>query len=577
MNIYYEIFPAVLNMSITASVAVVVIVILRKIFKDMPKVIFYAMWAIVLLRLLCPVSIPSDFAFLNIFEMPTYTTGPSTNRMEFVPQDIVHNEYPEVNLPLPLVDQIINHFIPQGEEQIGADPLKAPVAIATNIWIVGIALMAGYAVVSYITLRRKLVGAVKQQDNIYICDYINSPFVIGVFRPRIYLPSTLAENEQKYIVMHEKYHIKRLDHIVKLIAFAGLTLHWFNPFVWLCFDLLCKDMEMSCDEAVVNRLGCDIKADYSNSLLNLATDRYIFAGAPLAFGEGDTSQRITNIYHMHKPKAVVFAAVAVLFAVVGISLLLNPDTARGQIYCDGTLYIQSGKAQSGGIEGSRNVGAIKEIYDSNHHLTENLTAKNIDENLRYMDVFRDDENQYKLWLTTGKGWVPFVASGMSEETSDSWIEIKETDNKADVTFSLDENVNELAVYEDIYEYGKLISTSLVLYSNINDGEDFIRHGRNLFSATFDFNENRMSFVTEYPQNGVSSIRYVELPHKDYNSYMYRGADTDGKEKLLANDSIDLLYIFASSYDDGRIYTNHENAENDIVVIYRFVTRSKPTR
>lgn len=577
MNIYYEIFPAVLNMSITASVAVIVIVILRKIFRSMPKVIFYAMWAVVLLRLLCPVSIPSDFAFLNIMEMPTYTTGQVTNRMEFVPQNIVHNEYPEVHLPVPLVDQIVNHFIPQGEEQIGADPLEAPVAIATNVWITGIAVMACYAAVSYITLRKKLVGAVKQQDNIYICDYINSPFVIGIFRPRIYLPSTLSEKEQKYIIMHEKNHIKRLDHIVKLIAFAALLLHWFNPFVWLCFDLLCKDMEMSCDEAVVNQLGGEIKADYSSSLLNLATGRHIFAGAPLAFGEGDTTQRITNLYHMYKPKAVVFAAVAVLFAVVGISLLLNPDTARGQIFYDGTLYIQSGKAQSGGIEGSRNIGDIKEIYDSNYNLSKDLTAKNIDQNLRGLPVFRDDENPYKLWLTTGKGLVPFIASGMSEETSDSWIEIKEVDKKADLTFSLDENVNELAVYEDVYEYGKLVSTSMVLYANSNDGESFARDGHNQFSAEFEFNENRMSFVTEYPQNGVSSTRYVELPDKDYNSYMYRGADTNGKHKILANDSVELLYVFASSYDDGRIYTNPENKENDIVVVYRFVTSSKPTR
>ena len=136
----------------------------------------------------------------------------------------------------------------------------------------------------------------KIKENIYICDYISSPFVIGTVKPKIYLPSTLNENETEYVIAHEKHHIKRFDHIVKLLAFIALTLHWFNPFVWLAFELAMQDMEMSCDEAVIKKLGDDVRSSYSQSLLNFATGKHIFAGTPLAFGEGDTKIRIKNLY-----------------------------------------------------------------------------------------------------------------------------------------------------------------------------------------------------------------------------------------------------------------------------------------
>ena len=161
MNIFYELFPAVFNMSITASVATAVIIVLRRLFKQMPKFIFYVMWLVVLFRLLCPLSIPSDFSVLNVLDMPSYSTGSITNRMEYVPVDIVHTEHPEIDLPVPLVSDIVNHFLPQGDEQIVADPLEAPVAIATDIWLIGIAAMFIYGDYSYFKLRKKLKESIK--------------------------------------------------------------------------------------------------------------------------------------------------------------------------------------------------------------------------------------------------------------------------------------------------------------------------------------------------------------------------------------------------------------------------------
>ena len=577
MSIAYELFPAVLNMSITASVAAVVIIVLRRIFKDMPKIIFYMMWLVVLFRLLCPVSIPSNFSVLNVLDMPSYGTGNVTNRMEYVPTDIVHSEYPEVDLPVPLVSDIVNHFLPQGREQLSADSLEAPVAFATDIWLIGIAVIMAYGIYSYIKLRRKLSEAVKCKDNIYLCDHIASPFVIGIIKPKIYLPSSISENEQKYIILHEQYHIKRFDYIVKLIAFTALSIHWFNPFIWLSYDLLCKDMEMSCDEAVVAKLGIKIRSDYSRSLLNLTIGKHIFAGAPLAFGEGDTSIRINNLYNYRKPKTAVFIAVAAFCALFAVALLLNPDNSAGQIYYNGTVYIQSGKAQNGGIVGSRNIGEITEVLDNDNEFSKNLSAKNINESNRGLPVLQFEDDPYTLWLTTGKGWISFTASGMSYETSDSWVKVSSVEGKADVLFEVDENVNEIAFYEDVYEYGELISSSLVSYANTNDNAPFERKHHNQFSIGYTFDSDKLTVYDIYIDTGVMATRYAILPKDNYKGYSYGDVSTDGKKPLLANDSVDVAYAILSSYDDARIYADYKSEYNDTVVVYRLVTRSEPTR
>lgn len=576
MNFAYELFPAVLNMSITASVAAVVIIVLRRIFKEMPKIIFYIMWTVVLFRLLCPFSIPSDFSFLSILDMPSFSTGNITNRMEYVPVDIVHTEYPEVDLPVPLVSDVVNYFLPQGEEQLAADPLEAPVAIATDIWLFGICAMTFYGIYSYAVLHKKLCESIKFKDNIYLCDRIVSPFVTGIIKPRIYLPSTIAENEQEYIIMHEQYHIKRFDHLVKLIAFAALNIHWFNPFIWLSFDLLCKDMEMSCDEAVVVKLGAEIRGDYSRSLLNLATGKHIFAGTPLAFGEGDTGSRIHNLYNFRKPKTAALAVAAVVCAVFGISLLLNPNNSGGQIYYNSTVYVQSGKAQSSGITGSRSVGSISSVIDKNAEFSENLSAKNIDKINRGMSVFQFEDDPYTLWLTTGNGWVPFTAQGMNSKTSDSWVKVSEVNGKVDIVIDFDDNVKEIAFYEDIYEHGKLVSSSLASYANTNDNTPFERHYHNQYSMEHTFGTDKLTVFCSYVDNGVGTTRYSTLPKDTYKGYLNGVINTNGKKELLANDSVELMYIALSDYDDGGIRTDYKSEYNDTVVVYRLVTSSVPT-
>ena len=323
---FYTFLPKILNMSLTASVAIVFVLLLRLLLKKAPKVISYALWSVVLIRLLCPVSIESGLSLFGLFDTPTVDMTEHSSAVEYIPSNIVHTEFPEVVLPVPGVGEAITDVLPQGEEQLRADPLEGPIFIATYVWWGGILVMAIYGIVTYLRLRRKLITASPLRDNIYLADDIDSPFVMGLFRPKIYLPSAMEAREQSYILLHEQHHIRRLDHVVKALAFAALCIHWFNPLVWVAFILSGKDMEMSCDEAVVRKLGTQIRADYTASLLSLATGKRIIAGMPLAFGEGNTKGRIKNLANWKKPAVWVVIVAVIVCIILAVCLLTNPIT-----------------------------------------------------------------------------------------------------------------------------------------------------------------------------------------------------------------------------------------------------------
>ena len=317
--VMHRLFPIVCNMSLTASVVILAVLAVRRLLRRAPKVFSYALWAVVLFRLLCPVSVTSAVSLLGALGAPAQERSAVTSVVEYVPADIVRNMAPTVT-PLPQEPfpaepgKNIVSTAPSVTQPAAApaSPLSGPVAVLTLTWLTGMALLLLYSVVSLLRLRRRLVGAVRLEDNIYLADYIPSPFVMGLFRPKIYLPSTLTETERGYILRHEQYHLRRRDHVVKLLSFLALCVHWFNPLVWAAFILAGKDMEMSCDEAVVRELGEDIRADYSASLLSLATGRRIVAGMPLAFGEGDTGGRIRNLLNWKRPQPWIIAVCAVV-------------------------------------------------------------------------------------------------------------------------------------------------------------------------------------------------------------------------------------------------------------------------
>ncbi len=317
-----EIFLKILDMSLTASAAIVIVLFLRLLLKRAPKVLSYALWGIVLFRLLCPVTIQSDFSLFGIMYTPYSVSG----TMEYIAGNNNYNDYPETVLAAEEYAKSENFALreDQGEESTQ----ETFITIAAYIWLGGIVLLALRAWISYRHLRQKLITASPLRDNIYLVDEITSPFVMGLIKPKIYLPSSLNEQEQAYTISHEKHHLKRFDHFFKAVAFAALCIHWFNPLVWLAFNEASKDMEMSCDEAVIKQMGDKILADYAASLLSLATGRQTITGTPLAFGEGDTKGRIRNLAKWRKPARWVIIGAVVLCAVLAVGLLTDPEENR---------------------------------------------------------------------------------------------------------------------------------------------------------------------------------------------------------------------------------------------------------
>ncbi|NLX91934.1 MAG: hypothetical protein GXZ07_10220 [Firmicutes bacterium] len=401
----YTLLPKILNMSLTASIVIVLVLLARLPLKKAPKIFSYALWAVVLFRLVCPVSFSSEFSLLGIFNAPPAING----TVAYIPADIVHTEYPQVNLSLPAVSEAINNTLPQGEEQLVADPLEVLVSMATPLWLLGIAAMLIYSMISLIRLRRKLIGAVCLRDNIYLADHVSTPFVTGVFRPKIFLPSTISEQEQSYIILHEQTHIRRLDHIIKMVAFLALAVHWFNPLVWAAFVCAVKDMEMSCDEHVLKQIGFDIKGAYSTSLLSLATGRRLISGSPLAFGEDTIKGRIKNIMNFKNP--AVWVTVVLVLLVSALSIGFAVDQANVKI-----LTAQAAlEAFSAENKDGRVTFVIPRDYDKpqNWNIIVAGRAEYEDGFSRSVHLF-EDVNEAKTW-GAGKEY--------TIETNDSYTEL----------------------------------------------------------------------------------------------------------------------------------------------------------
>jgi len=329
-----SIFMQVLDMSKTASIVILVVLLARLLLKKVPKVFSYALWAVVLFRLLCPFTFEATVSIMP--EIASVSQDYSLSEAPisvFGAIDAASGALADaLNGGLGVQDIRTTEKDEEGRTKyVGSLWWEVWILFGQYVWVAGMGVMLLCSAVSYLKIRKKLLVVVPLRDNIFLADDINSPFVVGLFRPKVYLPCNLEEKEQEYIILHEQHHIRRRDHIVKALAFLALAIHWFNPLVWAAFILASKDMEMSCDEAVIGKIGDDVRADYSASLLTLATRRRIIAGTPLAFGEGDTKSRIQNLANWRKPAFWVIAVSVFVCAVVSICFLTNPPKDPGEL------------------------------------------------------------------------------------------------------------------------------------------------------------------------------------------------------------------------------------------------------
>lgn len=301
------IFVKFFNMSLVASWLILAVIILRLILKNAPKWIRCVMWAMVALRLIVPFSFESGFSLVPNAQKLNQTSHSSTS---YIGADISGNSG--------IFDTAVQ------AENSSNDIFT----IISLVWVVGVALLLFYMVFSYFSLSRKVCERIRLRDNIWICDRIKSPFVLGIFRPQIYLLSSMSEKEAEYVVAHEKAHLRRLDNIWKPLGFLLLCIHWFNPLCWLAYGLFNKDIELACDESVIRGLDLRGKKEYSTALLMCSSARHTVSACPLAFGENNIKQRIKSVLSYRKPAFRVVVIAFAACAAVAISFMTDPLSSK---------------------------------------------------------------------------------------------------------------------------------------------------------------------------------------------------------------------------------------------------------
>ena len=307
------VFLKLVNMSITASWLVLAVLILRLLLKNGPKYIRVILWGFVGLRLIFPFSVESIFSLIP--------------NPEPLPEEFLYAATPQVNSGIPALNEAVNPIIAQSmtpNELASANPTQIWSFIFSQVWILGTILMLGYALVSFLILRHKVSASIRLDKNLRLCDHIESPFILGVFRPVIYLPSELDPKTADMVLAHEYAHIQRNDHWWKPLGFLLLCVYWFNPVLWLAYILLCRDIELACDEKVISNLENDEKKAYSSALLRCSVNRKLIAACPLAFGEVSVKTRIKSILNYKKPAFWMILIAVILCIVVAVCFLTDP-------------------------------------------------------------------------------------------------------------------------------------------------------------------------------------------------------------------------------------------------------------
>ena len=308
-----ELFLKIINMSISASWLVLAVLILRFVLKKAPKWINVLLWGIVAIRLICPFSFESTLSLI-----------PSA---ETIPLNIGMDTTPTINSGISAINNAVNPIISQSNTPMAGasvNLLQITIGIYEYIWIFGMIALALYTAISYWRLCRKVDTAVRYKDNIFQSENVSFPFVLGIIKPRIYLPFKMNGQYLEHVVAHEQAHICRKDHWWKPLGFLLLMIHWFNPLMWLAYVLLCRDIELACDEKVIKELGNEQRGDYTQALVACSINRRMIAACPLAFGEVSVKERVKSVMNYKKPAFWVIIISVIVCVGVAVCFLTNP-------------------------------------------------------------------------------------------------------------------------------------------------------------------------------------------------------------------------------------------------------------
>ena len=476
-----DLFLKVLNLSFSASWVVLAVVLARLVLKKAPRSLVCALWAMVALRLVFG-GIEAPFSLL-----------PST---QIIPPESLFDQAPTIDSGIPVLDNAVNPIYSESLRPTpgaSVNPLQVWLAVYANLWVLGMAAMALWAVISCLRVRRQVRESVPDGP-VCLCDRISSPFIFGLLRPKIYLPSDLSETARSHVLAHEMAHIARRDHWWKPLGFALLTVNWFNPAMWLGYVLLCRDIEMACDERVVRNFGAEEKKAYSAALLGCSVNARPITACPLAFGEVGVKQRIRSVLSYKKPAFWVILLAAILIAVLALGFLTDPLSPDPEIRFDGVLYVQEGRTAKTLPESAEPIGTLRSILHDQPgrgslHANEDNQAVHLQWEYTGQPMYRADGMLY-IENPGGKGWLPFAPK---HTPADLW-QLLESSNQASMNLrgqqvSLTEWLSEedkeslldcLKVSTD--RFRATMEWDITMTANNYDGGDCIRIDQKDFTA-----------------------------------------------------------------------------------------------
>ena len=337
----YSLFTRLINMSLVAGIMVLVILVLRLLLKKAPKKFICLLWALVALRLIFPFSFSSSLSAFNLLDFDTNENG----QVEYF-QYNGKTEKPKLSFSYP---GLVNDNLSPDSMTVGTRTSDVYLPPFVYVWAFGVCVMSAHAAISWLKLRSETSASVKSSGNIYVCDDIDSPFILGIVSPRIYLPSGMDEAAKKSVIAHEKAHLRRRDHWWKPLGYLLLSVYWFNPFLWLAYALLCRDIEAACDEKVIENMDKESISSYSEALLSCAVSRRMITACPVAFGETDVKGRIKNVLNYRKPAFWIVCLTVILCIGAAVCLLTDPAKKNDEEAVD-SVYDPLEKNDEGAAE-----------------------------------------------------------------------------------------------------------------------------------------------------------------------------------------------------------------------------------
>ena len=526
------IFLKILNMSITASVVICAVILIRWLFRKQPKIYSYLLWSMVLFRLLCPYSISLNTSVFNILPPATVNEGqieyniPSEILSPFAENENINNE--ETNIDIVYNTEEITVVSPDAQETerynlpieniiVHAEKPKTDyLYIAAMIWLLGCIYILLNNMISMVEIKTVLKNSKHIRSNIYSNNVIPIAFIIGLFKPKIYIPENLTSEQRNYVLMHEETHIKRKDYLFKLLGFVAVCIHWFNPLVWLAYHLAENDMEMSCDEAVIKDLGIKGKAGYSQTLLSISVPKNNQYAMHLAFGEGETKNRIINVLNFKTPAVKYVVAIGIVTVIAAVCLMFNPAKAN--------------PFKVMGINKKDVVDAVLLSENKFQHLCENLSYT-VTDNLKNVQLSpAEDENNYEkgnhsVFLTTeDKNYTV----NFNDDFTQLWVLTDGLDNNGVVYNVVNPESIKNFVIENIehnWSPENVESTEAVFYTEGNETVETISY-RAVDTYIKTHTEYDLYHVNEFSitakDNASSPFEYIE-DYTDNYDYVIKGS------------------------------------------------------